>query len=80
MAEMIITHVGDTKVDPIIIPLSNKAVSGLDTDAALSDELTAEDLKINLNDFIAEFPFACRARRILHTAAVGKRRAFAHRY
>lgn len=55
MAEMIITHVGDTKVDPIIIPLSNKAVSGLDTDAALSDELTAEDLKINLNDFIAEF-------------------------
>ena len=29
MAEMMITHVGDTKVDPIVIPLGNNAASGL---------------------------------------------------
>lgn len=64
MADMIISYVGDQKIDPTVISLSNEKFSDKSPEdmsddelleALATDDITDKDLNINLNDFIADF-------------------------
>lgn len=64
MADMIISYVGEQKIDPTVISLSHEKFSDKSPEnmsddellvALANDDIVNKDLNINLNDFIAEF-------------------------